>query len=125
MKRTLIFLALLLCPVAARAQHDCNGVDFGNTVKLTDNSVPGFTPVTLTWDAALNGWSGSGAGIDYTLEVYDDENGEHYVVSWAIGNIKVTPLASEVISRPGRKPLTLRHKFPNWNAYALSSISIQ
>ncbi len=115
MKRILLVFALLACPAAAQAQHLVDGVNLPDVIRITDNSVPGFTPMVMTWDAATNRWSSAAGQFPvYHLHLWDDENGEQYVVGVDNAGLGLLDAASRIVSKPGVKPLVFYKKFPDF-----------
>jgi hypothetical protein len=120
MKRTLLLIALLSCPVAVQAQHLVDGVNLPDVIKIIDNDVPGFTPVTLTWNATTARWSSpAGQFPRYHFHLWDDEHGEHYVIGVERPGGELLDAASEILSRTGIKPLVLRKKSDFGSTYTI------
>ncbi len=87
MKRMLLVIAVLAIPSFAMAvEHDVRGITLPDVIKLRDSILSPNVDIVMTWDATLNGWSGTGAdGTGYTLEPVGDEG---YCPTVATGNVK-------------------------------------
>lgn len=114
MERVSLFVvALLLVAASAHAQEVVNGVALPATIHVTDDTIPGFAPVTLAWDPMAHAWHGpDGAGRVYWLELHDDEKGEHYAVSVEHDGGKENAVASYYLTRPGVLPIKM------WKMYS-------
>lgn len=110
-----LFALTVFLPASAQAQHSVDGVDLPDIIRIVDDSIPGFTPIVMTWDGTTGMWSSaSGQSPVYHLRPWNDENGDQYVVGVDYPNGGTIDAASLIVSKPGVKPLVFYKKFPQF-----------